>query len=64
MAVRMSDFWRNLSPQNRVSQLPGIYHRSGERNAPERTDHLEHDHGARTDLADVVAREEGLDTVE
>ena len=25
-AVRMSDFWRNLSSRNRVSQQPGIYH--------------------------------------
>ena len=43
--------------------MPGIYHVKTQRNAPERANHLEHDHGARADLADVVAREEGLDTV-
>jgi hypothetical protein len=32
--------------------------------APERADHLEHDHGARTDLADVAAREESRGTAE
>jgi hypothetical protein len=35
-----------------------------EGSAPERADHLEHDHCARADLANVVAREEGLGTVE
>jgi hypothetical protein len=45
----------------RVSQHPG---RATGKSAPERADHLEHDHCACTDLADVVAREEGLGTVE
>jgi hypothetical protein len=34
--------------------------RQGKGSAPERADHLEHDHGARADLMDVVASEESL----
>ena len=66
-AVRMSDFWRNLRPPAEPSQ-PAASDITTQKtgmggNAPERADHLEYGHGAHTDLADVVAREEGLDAV-
>ena len=50
-----------------ISEQPGPKAREGKerkrRGAPERADHLENDDDARADLADVVARKEGLGVV-
>ena len=44
--------------------MPGGEGDGKEGSAPERADHLEHDHCARADLANAVAGEEGLGTAE